>query len=618
MCVSQCCVMLCILSCLVVSVNSQDLSCIEVKNDYLKMGFGDDSSIPLQAVSGNQLEICPQNKTCCTPTMESQLKSLSMKQYGNITKDAFKFMKSTFVSRTKKFDKFFTELLDNAKKGLHEMFVTTYGLLYQQNSQVFTDLFRDLTNYYKGSNLNLVEILNKFFETLLQRMIELTHAQYVFDATYLKCLTRSLKVMDLKPFGDVPANLNSQVKRAFVAARTFVQGLAIGRDVIVAMESIKPTEACMRGMTRMMYCPHCRGLTRTKPCNKYCLNTMKGCMAFHSDLNKAWNEYIEALKMVAVRLEGPFNIESVVNPIDVQISGAIMNFQEKGVDIESKMFSGCGTLQRVREGESRLKRQADFTKYEDYAFGENFLSTKKQKHERPSTAAGTNLDKLVRDIKEKVEEARNFWTHLPYTVCNGEIAAQPGQDDDCWNGQDRARYLPEVQEDGRTYQFNNPEVSVDENEETGIVAIQIYNLKLITGKLHNAFNGYEVAWTPDVDIDGSGSYVEGSGDGIKDIDIEGSADVDVYSGSGSGGDGYDDPVVDRNPPYQHRPNRPGVEVKPRPRPQPTPDITFVDPTKRPIYTVNKPDDDKDNGSSSVTSTSIVLVSIVTAVWRLVL
>ena len=55
---------------------------------------------------------------------------------------------------------------------------------------------------------------------------------------------------------------------------------------------ISPTEACTRGITRMMYCPQCRGLTRTKPCNNYCLNTMKGCLAHHSELNKAWNEYI--------------------------------------------------------------------------------------------------------------------------------------------------------------------------------------------------------------------------------------------------------------------------------------------------------------------------------------
>ena len=118
------------------------------------------------------------------------------------------------------------------------MFVRTYGLLYQQNAEMFSNLFRDLTNYYRGSNLNLVEILNNFFEKLLQRMIELTYVEYVFEENYLKCITRNLKLMDSKPFGDVPANLKSQVKRAFVAARTFVQGLAIGRDVIVAMESV--------------------------------------------------------------------------------------------------------------------------------------------------------------------------------------------------------------------------------------------------------------------------------------------------------------------------------------------------------------------------------------------
>ena len=32
--------------------------------------------------------------------------------------------------------------------------------------------------------------------------------------------------------------------------------------------------------------------------------------------------------MVAMRLEGSFNIETVVDPIDVTISEAIMNFQE--------------------------------------------------------------------------------------------------------------------------------------------------------------------------------------------------------------------------------------------------------------------------------------------------
>ena len=39
----------------------------------------------------------------------------------------------------------------------------------------------------------------------------------------------------------------------------------------------------------------------------------------------------DALNKLGERLDGPFNIESVVAPIDVDISNAIMNMQETGV-----------------------------------------------------------------------------------------------------------------------------------------------------------------------------------------------------------------------------------------------------------------------------------------------
>lgn len=40
---------------------------------------------------------------------------------------------------------------------------------------------------------------------------------------------------------------------------------------------------------------------------------------------------------MAERLEGPFNIESVVDPIDVKISDAIMNFQENNEEVSKKV-----------------------------------------------------------------------------------------------------------------------------------------------------------------------------------------------------------------------------------------------------------------------------------------
>ena len=116
------------------------------------------------------------------------------------------------------------------------MFTRTYGLFYVSNSEVFSNLFRDLKSYYKGKDSSLVDILNNFFINLLQKMFELLNAEYHFDEDYLNCVTRHMDA--LKPFGDIPQKLKLQVKRAFIAARTFVQGLAIGRDVILAMEGV--------------------------------------------------------------------------------------------------------------------------------------------------------------------------------------------------------------------------------------------------------------------------------------------------------------------------------------------------------------------------------------------
>lgn len=44
------------------------------------------------------------------------------------------------------------------------------------------------------------------------------------------------------------------------------------------------------------------------------------------------------MEKVTDRLLGPFNIEMVVEPIDIKISEAIMNFQENGPDVSQKVF----------------------------------------------------------------------------------------------------------------------------------------------------------------------------------------------------------------------------------------------------------------------------------------
>ncbi len=54
--------------------------------------------------------------------------------------------------------------------------------------------------------------------------------------------------------------------------------------------------------------------------------------------------------------------------------------------------------------------------------------------------------------------------------------------------------MPDVMADGLMGQINNPEVDVDIRRPNSQINHQILQLKLITTKLTNAYNGLDVDW----------------------------------------------------------------------------------------------------------------------------
>ncbi|KAF7237442.1 Glypican-4 [Varanus komodoensis] len=332
----------------------------------------------------DHLKVCPQGSTCCSQEMEEKYGQQSKHDFRNAVLEASSHLQATFSSQYKKFDEFFRELLENAEKSLNDMFVRTYGLLYMQNSEMFKDLFVELKRYYTGGSVNLEEMLNDFWARLLERMFRLVNPQYNFSDEYLECVSKYTE--QLKPFGDVPRKLKLQVTRAFVAARTFAQGLAVARDVIGKVSTVNPTPQGTQALLKMMYCPYCRGLVAVKPCYNYCFNVMRGCLASQGELDTEWNNFIDSMLMVAERLEGPFNIESVMDPIDVKISDAIMNMQDNSMQVSQKVFQGCGQPKMLVQ--SRTSRSAP-----ESSFSARFRPYNPE--ERPTTAAGTSLDRLV-------------------------------------------------------------------------------------------------------------------------------------------------------------------------------------------------------------------------------
>lgn len=118
------------------------------------------------------------------------------------------------------------------------MFVRTYGMMYMDNAELFKDFFASLTRYYVfgSSAVNLDVMLSEFWAELLERMLRLVNVQYEFSDAYMECVSQHTE--QLQPFGDVPRKLRIQLKRAFVAARTFVRGLALMPDVVNRVSTV--------------------------------------------------------------------------------------------------------------------------------------------------------------------------------------------------------------------------------------------------------------------------------------------------------------------------------------------------------------------------------------------
>jgi len=56
----------------------------------------------------------------------------------------------------------------------------------------------------------------------------------------------------------------------------------------VCLPQVPLSHECTRAIMKLLYCPHCRGMASVKPCNNYCLNVVKGCLANQADLSTEW------------------------------------------------------------------------------------------------------------------------------------------------------------------------------------------------------------------------------------------------------------------------------------------------------------------------------------------
>lgn len=159
---------------------------------------------------------------------------------------------------------------------------------------------------------------------LIERCLINLLSVYFPTNRYLDCVNEHMK--QLKPFGDVPEKLTGQIKRSFVATRTFEQAVVSAAEVARNMANARPGTECTSALTKMQQCGACRGYIE-RPCSNFCVNVMRGCLNHFVELDAEWDNYVQSMEKLTERLLGPFNIVMVVEPINIKISEAIMNFQ---------------------------------------------------------------------------------------------------------------------------------------------------------------------------------------------------------------------------------------------------------------------------------------------------
>ncbi|KAK7945675.1 hypothetical protein WMY93_001403 [Mugilogobius chulae] len=443
---------------------SKARSCSDIRQFYNGKGFTLEG-VPQSEISGEHLRICPQGYTCCTSDMEDNLATLSRREMEGLLKEAGRGLHTSLAGQYKAFDGYFLELLNQSSSSLHETMVATWGQLYSQNTPLFSDLYTDLRHYYRGSNINLEEVLNEFWARLLERVFFYSNRQYNIGEDYLECVSKQIDT--LRPFGDTPREMKLKVTRTFVASRSFAQGLMTSGEVVRKVSQVQLSQECMRAMMKMTYCPHCRG-----------------------DLNTEWRHLADTLIQVANRFEGPTGIDVVILTLPFRISEAMFTMMDNIESINGKLYQKCGDL-RTGGGSSSSGAEEEVKRARITV--EDSLG--------PSSST---LSNLVSDVIVRLRNMQPYWVSLPSVLCSDRIATGTGAEDKCWNGMSRARYLPEVMGDGLASQINNPEVEIDITKPDMVIRQQIMQLKIMTHRLKNALNGNDVDFQ-DTSDDGSGS-----------------------------------------------------------------------------------------------------------------
>lgn len=444
-------------------------SCHEVKTAFQVRQIGPLKWVPETPGTDVDLLVCKhQGPSCCTRKMEESYQAAVRRETLQSVRSYSFELKYLISGHATAFQDTFQYLLSFSQGHLSSLLEDTYSPLSREALPHVNALFSSLSLYIHGHNLSLEAAVARFHDNLFPlvygRLVNPgVGVQGGLSGERGECLRATRQ--DVNPFGPHPETLAQELGRTLGAGRALSLALAEGTEVMNATEHVSFTKECLRGLTKMQYCSHCRGLTLIKPCVGYCLNVMRGCLASVAELDGPWRRYVAVLEELINAVAGQHSLELALLGVRGHVNEAILHAQLHGPTLTATVDKVCGRSAKEPRTSVRPDPASEVTTF-------TVTSSTVPPSDPPSTPPPEQLmgqlAHLRREFLSYIQRYKSFFAVLPEMLCEGEMVMD---DFTCWSGDDVVEsYTGRVVGNGLQAQKQNPEVKVrSPNPELAVV-----------------------------------------------------------------------------------------------------------------------------------------------------
>ncbi|KAM7400700.1 hypothetical protein PAMA_005074 [Pampus argenteus] len=450
-------------------------SCHEVRTAFQLRQVGPLHRVPETPGTDVDLLVCKhQGPSCCTRKMEESYQ-IAVKRETLHNIHSYSYELEHLISRhSNAFQDMFQYLLSFSQGHLSSLFEGTYSTLSRNALPHVNQLFSSLSLYLRGANVSVDGAIQQFFNNLFplvytQLINPGIEGSMMVGSEMADCL-RMIR-QDVNPFGPHPAIMAQELAGAMGTGRHLSLALEEGLEVMDATGNFSLSRECVKGLVKMVYCSHCRGLTLIKPCVGYCLNVMRGCLASVSELDQPWRRYTSLLEQLTHAMAGHHSLELALLGVRGHIDEALLYAQLHGPLITATVDKVCGlstgepTGMQPTSPEVTTLAMTSSTPLPSAGPSQPLPEQKLMRLAhlssfplKPSKNNKHSLRTLSREFLMYLQRYKSFFAALPEMLCEGDNVVD---DSTCWSGDDVVEsYTGRVVGNGLHAQRQNPEVKV--------------------------------------------------------------------------------------------------------------------------------------------------------------